>query len=385
MRIRDRKLQAAASPRHGNRFTLIADGPDLLAPMLQAIEQAQLYVLAEFYLVESGRVADDFIAALLRAAGRGARVHVILDAFGAHGLSEHDRWRLRTGGVHLAFYNRLRWTAFASLLRRDHRKLLIVDGRVGFTGGIGLTDAFSAEKHPDSYWRDCIIEMSGPVLADWHALFADTWRRCAQRPLEVIAAPSPPLEPGETGRMIASAGPGRRELGRSVVSRVRRARRRVWIATPYFWPSIRLRRALRRAARRGLDVRLILAGSRTDGPRARSVSRFFFTRLLVNGVVIYEYQPRFLHCKLALCDDWVSIGSSNLDRWGALWNLDANQEVDSPAFAQQAAALLTQFCEHSTVLREPGDVQHPWSAYLWRQVARVIFAWSTRSASRLRR
>jgi cardiolipin synthase len=383
MRAGNTRLSAAMRP--GNRFTLIPDGQQFLARMLRAIEEARSYVLAEFYLVESGAVADAFIAELLRAAARGVPVCAIFDAFGARGLAERDRLRLRTGGVRLAFYNRFRWRALASFLRRDHRKLLLVDGTVGFTGGIGLMDAFSPAARPDSYWRDCMVEMSGPVLTDWHQLFAHTWQRCGMAALDVAAAPSAPVHPGESGRVVASAGPGRKELGRSVIGRIRRTRRRVWIATPYFWPSMRLRRALRRAARRGLDVRLIVAGAHTDGPRARSVSRFFYTRLLINGVVIYEYQPRFLHCKLALCDDWASIGSSNLDRWGALWNLDANQEVDSAAFAQQVERLFTQICEHSAVLREPGDVRHPWSAYLWRHVARVILSWSTRVASRLRR
>ncbi len=185
--------------------------------------------------------------------------------------------------------------------------------------------------------------------------------------------------------MVASAGFGMREITRSLIKRISRTERRAWIATAYFWPSLRLRRALRRAARRGVDVRLLLAGPRTDAPLVRSSSRLFYSRLLAAGVVIHECQSRFLHAKMSLCDEMSSIGSSNLDRWGALWNLEANQEVDSPDFARQIEAAFAQIAEQSIVLRNPGDIDNPWTAYLWWHVAKWILAWSTRAVARLRR
>ncbi len=132
-------------------------------------------------------------------------------------------------------------------------------------------------------------------------------------------------------------------------------------------------------------MRLLLPGAHTDAPVARSVGRLFYARLLSSGVAIYEYQPSFLHTKLVLCDDWVSIGSSNLDRWGVLWNLDANQEIDSPAFARQVEGTLVQTFDRSVVLRHASDVEHRWSVLFWRLLARAILAWSTRAVSRLRR
>jgi cardiolipin synthase len=371
--------------RLGNRFTLISDGREFFARMLSAIEASQHYILLEFYLVESGAVVDQFIAALARAAARGVRVRALLDAFGARGLTGADRARLRDSGVMLVFYNEPRWASFASIFLRDHRKLLTVDGATAFTGGAGLTDVFSPDARPDSYWWDCMVEMRGPVLNDWHVLFASTWRRCLHQKLDIAPRRPAPLHPGESGRVVASAGLGRKDLSRSVVRRVRRANRRVWLATAYFWPSIRLRRALRRAARRGADVRRVVTGPHTDTPIVRSVGRLFYARLLANGVVIYEYQQRFMHCKLILCDDWASIGSSNLDRWGALWNLDANQEIESVNFARQVEATFAQICQDSAVLRHTSDVAHPWSVYFWRQLARLVFAWSARARQRLRR
>jgi cardiolipin synthase A/B len=381
--VGDTRFQAPV--RDGNRFSLLSEAQVFFPRMLAAIDASEHYVLAEFYLVESGQVADQFIAAFVRAAARGIRVRVLFDWFGARGLGDADRGRLRAAGVDLVFFNIPRWRAFPRMFVRDHRKLLVVDGVAGFTGGTGLTDMFSPVARPDNYWRDCVIEIAGPVLDDWHALFARTWRRCAHRELDVVAQPSPALQPGERGRVAASAGLGTKDLGRSVIKRVREAKVRVWIATAYFWPSSRLRRALRRAARRGVAVRLVLPGEHTDAPAARRVGRLFYARLLSSGIVIYEYQPSFMHTKLVLCDDWTSIGSSNLDRWEALWNLDANQEIDSTAFAGQAEGTLLQIFGRSIVLRHASDVEHHWSVFLWRWLARAILAWSARAVSRLRR
>jgi phosphatidylserine/phosphatidylglycerophosphate/cardiolipin synthase-like enzyme len=353
--------------------------------MLAAIDGSKRYVLAEFYLVESGQIADQFIAAFARASERGVRVRALFDAFGARGLSETDRLRLRTAGVDFVFFNKPRWRAFARMFLRDHRKLLVVDGTAGFTGGIGLADMFSPDAQPDRYWLDCIVEIAGPVLDDWHALFARTWKRSARRELDIVPQPSPALRPGERGCVVVSSGLGTNELGRSVIKRVRKASTRIWISTAYFWPPVRLRRALRRAARRGVDVRILVPGPHTDAPAARAAGRLFYARLLSSGVVIYEYQPRFLHTKLVLCDDWVSIGSSNLDRWGVLWNLEANQEIDSPAFARQVESTFLQTYDHSVMLCHASDVEHRWSVPFWRLLCRAILAWSTRAVSRLRR
>ena len=371
--------------RTGNRFTLVGDGREFFARMLAAIGASRRYVLAEFYLAESGAVTDAFVAALAAAAARGVRVRVLLDAFGARDLADCDRTRLRAAGVDLVFYNMPRWHTFASLFLRDHRKLLAVDGVVGYTGGAGLSDAFSPAVRPDGYWRDCMVEMAGPVLDDWHALFARTWRHCAHRRLDVAPRRAAATSPGERGRVAASAGLGRKDVGRSVVRRIRHSGRRVYIATAYFWPSARLRGALRRAARRGLDVRLVLPGPHTDHPAQRSVSRLFYPRLLASGVVIYEYQPGFMHTKLVLCDDWASIGSSNLDRWGALWNLDANQEIESPAFARQVEAAFERSFGESRVLHRGDELEHPWNVRFWQLIARAALAWSSRAVSRLGR
>ncbi|TLZ10931.1 MAG: phosphatidylserine/phosphatidylglycerophosphate/cardiolipin synthase family protein [Gammaproteobacteria bacterium] len=324
--------------RLGNEFRLLNDGGEFFARMLAAIEEARRYVLLEMYLVRSGAVATRFIDALGRAAGRGARVSVVFDGFGALGLTRADRRRLLDAGIELRFFNPLRLGNRLSNLLRDHRKLLLADGRVAFVGGAGLTDDFApgARRGP---WRELMVEIQGAVIADWQRAFARTWRRCGPE----LALVEPPAceahADGAAGRLSLSEARQRSVLANGVLRRIDSATARAWIMSAYFVPSRRFRKALRRAARRGVDVRLLLPGARTDHPWVRQAARRFYGKLLRNGVKIFEYQPRMLHAKMILCDDWVSIGSSNLDRWSFRWNLEANQEIADADFANTAAAV----------------------------------------------
>lgn len=325
--------------RAGNRIALLIDGNGFYPPMLEAIADARRYILLEMYLFESGTVADRFIEALTAAARRGVTVWVLLDAFGALKLKGADRQRLTSGGVALAFYNPLRLGKWFDNLARDHRKLLLVDGQVAFTGGAGITDDFDPPGHPERRWRETMVRIEGPVVADWQRLFELVWRRTTGAPGSLPAPQIREHADGMPGRVAVTEGPWRAEITRSLLHDIRRAERRVWFATAYFVPSWRLRRALRRAARRGLDVRLLLAGPHTDHPAVRYAAQRFYERLLRHGVRIFEYQPRVLHSKTSLCDRRVSIGSSNFDRWNIRWNLEANQEVDDARFAAAVEAM----------------------------------------------
>jgi phosphatidylserine/phosphatidylglycerophosphate/cardiolipin synthase-like enzyme len=326
--------------RRGNRFRLLVDGDRFYAAMLASIEAARHYVLLEMYLFESGGVADRFSAALTAAAARGARVCLLLDDFGCLGLDKKDRQRLVAGGVELAIYNPLRLGRWQHNLFRDHRKLLLVDGDVAFTGGAGIADEFDPDLKPGSHWHETMLEVRGPVVHDWQILFVEVWNRWSDRGLQLPGLPRPEEHRGQRGRVVAQRSfPGRSEVMRSHVSRIRGARRRVWLATAYFVPSWKLRRALRRAVVKGADVRLLLPGPVMDHPAVRQLACRHYESLLRAGVRIFEYQPRFLHAKVLLCDDWVSIGSSNLDRWNYRWNLEANQELADAEIADQVQAL----------------------------------------------
>lgn len=332
--------------------------------MLEAIARARHYVLFEIYLFESGVVATRFIDALTAAATRGAAVKLLLDGFGALDLNTSDCERLRRGGVDLQFYNPLRLRKVLHNLFRDHRKLLIVDGEVAFISGAGITDDFDSPVQPAHNWRDNAVRVHGPVLGDWVELFRQVWERRTPGTL-ALPVPEPAEQPDDMlGRVGVNRAGLLQDIKRSLYHHLRRSQFRVWISTAYFVPPRRLLRALKHAARRGADVRLLLPGPYSDHPAVRHAGHRYYGRLLRNGVRVFEYQPRFLHAKTTLCDDWVSLGSSNHDRWNLRWNLEANQEVNHPAFMQTVAAMFEDDFRHSVEITYEAWSRRPWLARL---------------------
>jgi cardiolipin synthase A/B len=356
--------------RPGNRFLLLTDSAEFFPRMLAAIDTAGSHVLLEMYLVHSGKVAGAFIDALLRATARGVRSYVVLDGFGAHGLGAADRRHLLEAGVELRFFNPLRLTSRLRNFLRDHRKLLTVDGRVAFVGGAGLTDEFAPGP---AAWRELMLEIEGPVVADWQRAFARTWRRLGSP----LVLPEPPLRMagGALGRLALSEARQYSVLANGVIRRIDASRNRAWIMSAYFVPSRRFRKALRRAARRGVDVRLLVPGPRTDHPWVRQAARRFYGKMLRAGVRIFEYQPRMLHAKMILCDDWVSVGSSNLDRWSFKWNLEANQEVADRSVADAAAAAFAGDFLVSEALSRRYWPQRAWLDRQRERIAGVLDRW----------
>ncbi|RJX34348.1 MAG: phosphatidylserine/phosphatidylglycerophosphate/cardiolipin synthase family protein [Desulfurivibrio sp.] len=375
--------QYKAFPWHdGNQGIMHRNGDVFFPAMLRAIAEAREFVLLEMYLVESGRVAASFIEALLAAAGRGVRVWVLFDAFGTLGLSSQDAARLSHANLQLAFFNPLYlWRLFnVDRLFRDHRKLLVVDGSCAFIGGTGLSDDFDPAVTPQGYWRETMLEMRGPVVADWVTSFQQIWLRATRTELSL-----PPVDPGPAagtlrGRVAVSCVPVQREITRSFFVRARRARERVWLVTPYFVPPAKIRRTLRSAARNGVDVRVLVPGAFSDHPLMTLIGRRFYPRLLLSGVRIFEYQPRFLHYKAVLCDSWVSLGSSNFDRWNMRWNHEANQEILDAGFAGRFAGMLeADFAEAVEILLAdvarigwPGRLQR----WFWSRLDQLIAAFS---------
>lgn len=333
--------------RKDNDFRLLVDGDHFIPVMLEAIDNASEQVLLEMYLFESGHLAGLFIDALCSAVQRGVNVCVMLDDYGARALLKHDRNRLTASGVHLTFFNPLRYGKLRRNLFRDHRKVLVVDNTVAFTGGLGITDEFDPAAGTRHYWHETVVEIKGPVLQDWRALFIDNWNRWSQEKLGHATSASPRVQNGALGRVTCTGGAARAEIKASFLKRIHQAEHRVWMATAYFVPSWKLLRALCRAASTDCDVRLLLPGKHTDHPAIRHAGRRYYSRLLRHGVRIFEYQPRFLHEKMLLCDQWVSIGSSNIDRWNLRWNLEANQEIDDQTFAQEVSEQFEKDFSHS--------------------------------------
>jgi phosphatidylserine/phosphatidylglycerophosphate/cardiolipin synthase-like enzyme len=329
--------------RDGNQFELLVDGEQFFPHMLDAIHRARHSIALEMYLVSSGQVFTQVSQALLDAAARGVHIRVLLDDFGAKGLSLADRQAFAVSNIEVLFFNRLRWRQGVSNLLRNHRKLLLVDRELGYVGGAGLTDEFMHTHGTALPWHELMLAIRGPAIDDWVALFERTWFGMSTRWFKQRRAPhTAPVSGAQRGRVCASNGPRAHHVAQSLYQHLQQSRQRIWLVTPYFLPSLKLRRLLIQAARRHVDVRVLVPGELTDHPAIRHASRRHYARLLRGGVRIFEYQPRFIHAKLALCDDWASIGSTNFDRWNLHWNLDANQEIDDPVFALQAQHQLEQ-------------------------------------------
>ncbi|MBZ5486023.1 phosphatidylserine/phosphatidylglycerophosphate/cardiolipin synthase family protein [Halomonas aquamarina] len=354
--------------RKGNRFTLLPEASRFLPAMFEAIEGARHYVLVELYLMESGEFADQLIEVLSSVAGRGISVYLLLDGYGARGLARADRERLKKAGVALRFFNPLGLHSLARNLSRDHRKIMVVDGSVAFTGGFGAVDEFLKA------WYEIAVRIEGPVVADWEMLFRRLWRSRLtraddKRPPEPLPKQrkAKALEDGHDGRAMQGRGYRYQAIRRSLYQQVGGVQERLWLCTPYFVPTFTLRRRLVRAAKRGVDVRLLLPGAKHDHPGVRYAGQRFYQAMLKAGVRIYEFQPTFIHAKFVLADDWVSIGSCNFDHWNLHWNLEANQEAIDPTLASDVQALFERnFAASKEVLAEE------WAARAWSQRA---FEW----------
>ncbi len=276
------------------------------------------------------------------AQQRGAAIYLLFDAYGARSLSLADRAMLTQMGAQLCFYNRLHVRSPLRYLPRDHRKIINIDGTTTFIGGLGFTDQF---RNPSikKQWRETVVQVEGDVCQDWLDAFREAWENTTDATLSLpTRANQDSSSLSQKGRVALSPVQNRREIRRNIIHQLRAAKTRIWISTAYFVPSRKIRRLLRRAARRGVDVRLILPGKHIDLPAVRYAGHRFYARLLHNRVKIHEYQPRFIHQKIVLIDDWVSMGSANMDRWNLRWNLEANQEIDDPVFAQQIEHMLEQ-------------------------------------------
>lgn len=350
-------MQAEIFPwREGNRFRLLIDGGEFFPWMLAAIEAAGAQVDLELYLLQEGACASRLVDSLCAAARRGVTVRCLFDALGSRGLGRRLAQRLRAAGVQLRWYNPLSWRRGLHNLYRDHRKLLLVDGRIAWVGGSGATDDFwQPQRTTPSRWHELMVEIHGAVVDDWQTLFERQWQACAGdcawrphvRPLAHL--PSRPLPGAGLARVAYADAQQHRDILHALLRNLAHARGRIWLATPYFLPGWKVRKALRKAARRGVDVRLLLTGRLTDHPPVRYAGQRYYPRLLRSGVRIFEYQPRFLHLKAVLVDGWASIGSCNFDHWTLRYNLEANLEALDP---ELACALARSFEDDFAVSRE---------------------------------
>ena len=325
----------------GNRVEVLLNGDGTYPPLWRDIDAATSTVTVQMYYSQPGQVADTLQQHLIRAARRKVRVKLLLDAFGSQNLT--DAWRdpLREAGVELATLRDLHWYAFHAAANRSHARVVVVDGRIGYTGGFGLADYWLGNARSRDEWRETNVRFEGPAVAWLQAAFATAWAEATGELLTGdlhFPRDVPHSAPGtvRAGLLFTSPTVGSTSAERFLALSIAGARRTLYITNSYFVPDDDVRRLLIRARARGVDVRILTAGDESDVKSTLWAGRWRYEQLLRGGVRIWEYQPTMLHAKtLAVDGVWSSIGSMNFDNRSLAHNNETNLVVLDSAIGAQ--------------------------------------------------
>jgi cardiolipin synthase len=360
---------------HGNRVDTLVNGREIFPAMLAAIKSARKTVTFETYIYWSGRIGKEFADALADRARSGVRVHVLVDWVGSSRMDSKYLDTMKKAGVEIEKYHPPRWYTLHKLNNRTHRKLLVVDGRVGFTGGVGIADEWDGNAEDPAHWRDTHFRLEGPAVAQMQAAFVDNWLKVTGNvldgrdyfPPETVVGP-------ELGQVFKSSREGGSESMHlmyllSTVS----AARNIDLAMAYFVPDELTETALVEALARGVKFRMIMPGPHTDTEVLRKASRAKWGRLLRAGAEIYEYQPTMFHCKVLVVDGiWSSVGSTNFDNRSFRLNDEANLNVYSRAFAERQIALFNDDLKRSRRITFEEWEQRPWTEKLQERIQSLM-------------
>lgn len=326
----------------GNHVTDLENGDAIFPAMLEAIRGAQKTITFETYIYWSGKVGQDFADALSERARAGVRVHVTIDWVGSVTMDEHQLQQMKDAGVHVERYRPLHWYNLARLNNRTHRKLLVIDGRTAFTGGVGIGDPWLGNAQDPDHWREIHFRIEGPAVAQFQAAFNDNWVRTTGEVLNG-ADYFPPLEPvGDMNAhlFISSPASGSESMHLMYLLSIAAAERSIDLQAAYFIPDELITKALIAARHRGVRVRVTVPGPHTDSDAARFASKSDWGPLLLAGVEIFEYEPTMFHNKMLIVDgELVSVGSTNFDLRSFRLNDEASLNVYHRGFAERMTAV----------------------------------------------
>ncbi|MDB5811391.1 MAG: cls [Betaproteobacteria bacterium] len=314
----------------GNRVDTLLNGDQIFPAMLAAIRAAHSTITFETYIYWSGEVGKQFADALSERARNGVKVHVLLDAVGSQKLDKQSIERMREAGVEIEFYHPVRWYTLGKFNNRTHRKLLVVDGRIGFTGGVGIADKWSGDAQDPDHWRDTHYRLEGPAVAQMQGAFTDNWTKVTGRVLHTLEY-FPPMRPaGANSAQVfqSSVEGGAESMHLMYLLSIAAASRSIQLSMAYFAPDDVALEALIIALRRGVKVQILVPGPYTDAEFVQSASRAKWGDILKQGAEIYQYQPTMFHCKVLVIDGlWVSVGSTNFDTRSFRLNDEANLNI----------------------------------------------------------
>lgn len=344
----------------GNRVTALQNGDEIFPAMLEAIRGAHASINFETYIYWSGEVGQEFSDALCERAQAGVKVHVLLDWLGANKIDEKYLLAMKAAGVEVERFHPLLWYNLSRLNNRTHRKLLVVDGRIGFTGGVGIADTWSGNGSAKDHWRDSHYKIEGPAVAQMQAAFGDNWMKTHAA---VLFGDAYYPELAQVGHSLAQVFKSSRDEGSESVRlmyllSIASATKSIRLQAAYFVPDDMAVETLVAARKRGVKIEIIMPGPQTDSEIVQGASRSRWAPLLDAGVLIYEYQPSLYHCKVLIVDDlWVSVGSTNFDNRSFRLNDEANLNIYDAVFA---AEQVTAFERDKSVSRlmTPADFKN---------------------------
>ncbi|MEP7283222.1 MAG: phospholipase D-like domain-containing protein [Rubrivivax sp.] len=335
---------------HGNRHTALHNGEQIFPAMLAAVRSAKTTLTFETFIYWSGDIGREFAQALDERARAGVKVHVLLDWVGSQRMESSLVDEMKSAGVQVYKFHPPHWTHLPRFNNRTHRKLLVVDGRLAFTGGVGIAPQWTGRAQDPQHWRDSHFQIEGPVVAQMQSVFLSNWVKVTGEVLHGPAYfPALPAAGDSAAQMFSSSPSGGSEsMQLMYLMAISSASRSIDLAASYFVPDDLVTAALVEALRRGVKVRVIVPGERIDKDVVRAASRARWGPLLEAGALIAEYQPTMFHCKVMIVDQLlVSVGSTNFDHRSFRLNDEANLNILDAAFADQQSAVFEADLQNS--------------------------------------
>jgi len=326
----------------GNRYQVLLNGDQIFPSMLAAIRGARQTINFETYIYWSEAIGKEFADALTERARAGVKVNVLLDWIGSSKMDKALVDEMKSAGVTVLKFHPPHWSHLSRLNNRTHRKLLVVDGKIGFTGGVGIAGQWTGNAQDPEHWRDTHFKVEGPVVAQIQSVFMDNWIKATGKVLHSTEY-FPNLEPvGDGYAQMFSSSPtgGSESMELMYLLSITAAQRSIRLSSAYFVPNELARRAMTDALKRGVKLQIITPGEHTDADTVRHASRATWGELLAAGAEIYEYRPTMYHCKVMIVDElMVSTGSTNFDERSFRLNDEANLNIYDAQFAREQVAI----------------------------------------------
>lgn len=336
----------------GNHVTVLLNGEQTYPALWKELRGAKQTITMQMYYFEPGKLADTLSAILRERAQHGVSVQLLNDAFGAQGVTKGYVDSLRAAGVHTAVFRPVHWYEMQKLQNRSHIRAVVIDGRIGFTGGFGIADKWLGNGHTKDQWRDTDVRFTGPAVSQLQSTFAEGWVEATGNLLTGEKYfPKEPVkeEPAETAGLLDAqptigSTPAERFLALSIAG----ARKRLFITNSYFVPNHDFKQLLVEASKRGVDVRILTVGPETDVKITRYAGRKQYDDLLKGGVRIFEFAPTMMHAKTLVADGmWASIGTMNFDNRSMVFNNESNLNVLDASTGALLDSVFLNDLEHS--------------------------------------